>query len=86
MTWQMCEGPYLSEAGAAIREGFTLAAEKNAEIAAESVRADLHEIEENVLEKDGKLYYAFTEDALVAWVKDAVLDAMMPEPGYCLPV
>jgi len=86
MTWKAYEGPRLSEAGEAVREAFVLAAEEQAEIAAESVRADLHEIEENVLEKDGKLYYAFTEDALVARVKDAVLDAMTPEPGYCLPV
>jgi len=86
MSWKLCEVPCLSEAGEGVREAFVLAAEKNAEIAAESVRADLREIEENVLEKDGKLYYAFTEDEFAAWVKDAVLDAMTPEPGYCLPV
>jgi hypothetical protein len=84
--WKLIEPARLNEVETATQEAFILAAEKNAEIAAESVRADLHELEENVLEKDGKLYYAFTEDEFAAWVKNAVLDVMTPEPGYCLPV
>jgi len=85
MTWEPYKPPQLNEAERAVREAFVRIAEKAAEAAAEEARNDLRKLEEGVLQRNGKVYYAFTEDEFAAWIKDAVYYSMLPEPGYCLP-
>jgi hypothetical protein len=86
MTWRELVRPQLTEAEAKERERFVRAAKCAAEDEGEQTRMALRDQPERSFKKGGKLYYAFTEDDFVAWIKETVEDALTPPEDGHLPM